>query len=100
MKKTWPFTLNVLLFAAMAFVQPFLVLYYQSLDFTGAQIGLLVGLSPLVTLLSAPLWTGVADKTRQHRLIMSLAILAGASILLAFPWFHLFASILLLAVLY
>lgn len=100
MKKTWPFTLNFLLYATMAFVLPFLALYYQSLDFTGAQIGLLLGLSPLITLVSAPLWTGIADKTRRHRLIMNLALLAGVSILFVFPWFQAFGPILLLAILY
>src|SRR5512147_3049877 len=100
MKKTWPFTLNFLLFATMAFVMPFLALYYQSLDFTGAQIGLLMGLSPLITLVSAPLWTGMADKTRRYRLIMNLALMVGVIILFAFPWFHAFVPILLLAILY
>ncbi len=100
MKKTWPFTLNFLLFATMAFVLPFLALYYQSLDFTGAQIGLLMGLSPLITLVSAPLWTGIADKTRRHRLIMNLALMLSVIILFAFPWFQAFAPILLLAILY
>ena len=79
MNKTWPFTLNFLLFAAMAFVAPFLVLYYESLGFSGAQIGMLTGLTPLVTMVSAPFWTGLADKTRRHRFIMSLAILANVA---------------------
>jgi len=100
MNKVWPFALNFLLFAAMAFVVPFLVLYYQSLGFTGAQIGLLTGLTPLVTMVSAPFWTSMADKTRRHRLIMSLAILVSVAILVVVPWFSAFAPILLLVILY
>ena len=100
MNKAWPFALNFLLFAAMAFVVPFLVLYYQNLGFTGAQIGLLTGLTPLVTMVSAPVWTGMADKTRRHRLIMSLAILVSVAILALIPWFSVFAPILLLVILY
>ena len=100
MNRVWPFTLNFLLFAAMAFVMPFLVLYYQSLGFSGAQIGMLTGLTPLVTMVSAPFWTGLADKTRRHRLIMSLAILVSAAILVMVPWFSIFAPILLLMILY
>lgn len=100
MNKAWPFTLNFLLFAAMAFALPFLVLYYQSLDFTGAQIGIVTGLAPLVTMVSAPFWTGVADKTRRHRLIMGAAILVGAAILAVVPWFSAFAPVMLLVILY
>ncbi|HTP08469.1 MAG TPA: major facilitator superfamily domain-containing protein 6 [Anaerolineae bacterium] len=100
MNKAWPFTLNFLLFVATAFVMPFLVLYYQNLGFTGTQIGLLAGLTPLVTLISAPFWTGLADKTQRHRLIMSIAILASVVVLVVFPWFSAFAPILILVLLY
>ncbi len=100
MSKTWPFTLNFLLFAALAFVMPFLVLYYQSLGFTGAEIGLLTGLTPLITMVSAPFWTGLADKTRQHRLIMSLAILVSVVILVVVPRLRAFVPVLLMVLLY
>jgi MFS family permease len=100
MNKTWPFTLNFLLFAALAFVIPFLVLYYQSLGFTGAEIGLLTGLTPLVTMVSAPFWTGLADKTRRYRFIMSLAILVSVVILAVVPGLRAFVPVLLLVLLY
>ena len=63
MQKIWPFSLNFVFFAGVAFVLPFMVLYYQSLGLSGAEIGLLVGLTPLITLFGAPLWTGLADAT-------------------------------------
>lgn len=100
MNKAWPFTLNFLLFAAMAFVVPFLVLYYQSLDFSGTQIGILTGLSPLVTMVCAPFWTGLADQTRRHRLIMSTVIVICIVILVVIPWLSTFIPILLLVLLY
>ena len=84
----------------MAFVAPFLVLYYQSLGFSGAQIGVLTGLTPLVTMVSAPFWTGLADQTRRHRLIMSMAIFVSVAILAVVPWFSAFAPVLLLVILY
>jgi PPP family 3-phenylpropionic acid transporter len=99
MRKIWPFTFNVLWFAGTAFVAPFIVLYYQALGFTGAQIGMLTGIAPLVTLFSAPLCTGLADATRRHRLLMSLAILAGAITISAFPLLNAFAPVLVTIVL-
>jgi PPP family 3-phenylpropionic acid transporter len=99
MRKLWPFTFYFLLCAATAFVSPFIVLYYQGLGFTGAQIGLLTGIVPLITLFSAPLWTGLADATHRHQLLMSIAILVGVITTFAFPLLNAFVPVLLNAVL-
>lgn len=99
MRRFWPFTFNFILFAAIASVSPFIVLYYQGLGFTGPQIGVLTGITPLLTFFSAPLWTGLADATRQHRLLMSLAIVVGVITLFVFPLLSAFVPVLLVAVL-
>lgn len=99
MKKIWPFSFYFLYFAAFSSFMPFIVLFYQELRFTGTQIGLLTGIPPLITLVAAPFWTGVADATRRHRLIMSLGIAMSVSMVLllqsltAFAW--IFAVIIL-----
>ena len=54
-------------YAAMAAVLPYLTLYYESSGLSGTQIGLLVGLMPLVMLIGAPLWSEFADATGRHR---------------------------------
>jgi MFS transporter, PPP family, 3-phenylpropionic acid transporter len=100
MKKVSLFTLSFLLFAGFAFIAPFMVLYYQRLGFGGTEIGLLAGLAPLVTLFSAPLWTGLADATRRHRLLMSLTLLGGAIAVFSFSLFDTFAIILVIALLF
>ena len=100
MKKIWPFAFSFLYFASIASVAPFIVLYFQGLGFTGAQIGLLNSITPLITLFSAPLWTGLADVTRRHGLFMGLALLVGAVLILLFPLLHAFAPILLVSVLF
>ena len=100
MKKIWPFTFSFLFFACVASVSPYMVLYYRGLGFTGAQIGLLTSISPLITLVCVPLWTGVADATRQHRLIMGLIILVGVSLMSLFPWLKAFAPVLLVSALF
>jgi len=100
LNKVWPFSLNFLIFAAVAFISPFLVLYYQSLGFSGTQIGLLAGLTPLVTMVSAPFWTGLADQTRRYRLIMSATLGLSIAILIVVPGVSAFVPILLLIVLF
>ena len=74
MKKIWPFSFYFLTYAALSSFFPFIVLFYQQLNFTGTQIGLLTGIPPLITLIATPLWTSLADATRRHRLVMSLGI--------------------------
>ncbi len=100
MRMVWPFSVNVLLFASGACVFPFIVLYYQSLGFSGTQIGLITGLTPLITLVSAPLWTNLADVTRRHRLLMSGLLLAAALAVMAFPLFTTFLPVIGVAMLY
>jgi hypothetical protein len=76
------------------------VLYYQSLGFSGAQIGLVAGLAPLVTMFSAPFWTGLADQTRRHRLILNVTLGVSVVILIALPQFSAFVPVLVLVLLY
>ena len=100
MKKATSFSFYFLYFAALACLSPFVVLFYQNLGLTGAQIGLLTGLSPLISLVGAPLWTGLADATRRHRLLMSLAVAGAVGGALIFPMLTTFGSILLLAMIF
>lgn len=85
MRKIYPFSFYFLYYAALAFLAPFAVLYYQQIGLSGAQIGLLAGVGPLITLVSAPLWTGAADATRRHRLLMGIAIGGAAAVAMVFP---------------
>jgi PPP family 3-phenylpropionic acid transporter len=100
MRKIWPFNLSFLFFAGVAFVMPFMVLYYQGLGFSGAQIGVLVGLTPLITLISSPLWTGLADATHRHRFFMSIALLVGAGAISSLPFLTTYIPVVALIVFY
>lgn len=74
MKKTWPFLFYFLYYAAVSGVFPFAAVYYKSIGLSGAQVGILLGLAPIITLAGGPLLTGIADKTQQHKLVISLAM--------------------------
>ena len=63
------------IFAAMAFLLPFLSLYYQkNLGLSGSQIGLLTGMAPIISLIGASVWGAFADATQKHKTILLLAI--------------------------
>jgi len=99
MKKTWPFSFYFLLFAGVAAFGPYMVLYYQSLSFSGAQIGLLAGIAPLITMVSVPFMTGLADRTNRHGLIMSLSLLVVVSGLVVLPYLKTFIPLFGMAIL-
>ncbi len=64
-----------IIFAAMAFLLPFLSLYYQKvLGLSGSQIGFLTGIAPFISLLGASVWAAAADATRQYKAILLMAI--------------------------
>jgi PPP family 3-phenylpropionic acid transporter len=100
MKKIWPFMFYFLYFAAFSALLPFFVLFYQELDFDGAQIGLLTGIPPLITLVASPFWTGVADARQWHRLIMGLGIAVTAVVVFLLQSFTSFAAIFILILLF
>ena len=100
MKKFWPFTFYLLYFAAFTALMPFFVLFYQGLGFTGAQIGLLTGVPPLVTLVASPFWTGLADARRWHRLVMGSGILGAVLVVLLLPSLTGFAAVFLVIILF
>jgi PPP family 3-phenylpropionic acid transporter len=95
----WPSSFYFLFFAGVATYLPYMVLYYQSLSFTGVQIGLLVGIAPLITLVSLPLVTGFADRTNRHRPIMSLSLLVVVSGLVLYPFLKTFIPLFGMAIL-
>ena len=69
-------------YAAMASLLPYLVLYYSGVGLSASQIGLLVGIGPLITLIAAPFWGGMADNMHRHKLILVVTII-GAMIAVA-----------------
>jgi MFS transporter, PPP family, 3-phenylpropionic acid transporter len=68
-----------LYFWGLSALFPYFALYYESLGLSGSQIGTLMALVPLVTLVSAPLWSGLADATRRHKAILLLATVGTAA---------------------
>jgi len=99
-KKSLPFTFYILYFGAASFSMPFIILYLQSLGYSGAQVGLLAGLIPLVNMLGAPFWTRLADTKHCHKLIMGIAILGTIVFATMFPFFSEFSLVLIISVLY
>jgi PPP family 3-phenylpropionic acid transporter len=89
-----------LYYGAISILFPFLALFYQSQGLTGGQIGLLAAISPIISFFGAPLWTGVADATRRHKLVTMLSTLGVVIITFIFPVVASFSGLLLMICLY
>jgi PPP family 3-phenylpropionic acid transporter len=100
MKRIWPFTFYFLYFAALSSLMPFFVLFYQQLEFSGAQIGLLTGIPPLVTLVASPFWTGLADSRHWHKWIMGFGILVTVIVIFLLQSFTAFIIVFTLVILF
>jgi MFS family permease len=63
-----------LTYGAWSFLLPFLTLYYQGLDLSGREIGVLSAIFPLVGMVGTTIWGMAADITGRHRMLFLLAI--------------------------
>jgi oligosaccharide:H+ symporter len=86
--RLWPSAFYFLYFVGFAALGPFQALYFQHLGLSGDQIGLLMGFIPLVILLAAPFWTGLADATHRHRAVLLGTLAATAILAISVPLFR------------
>lgn len=100
MNLTYPFLFQMLYFAGIAVFNPFLALYYQSIGRSGAEIGLLTGIMPLVSMLGGPVWGALGDITHKHRLILTVTIVGAIAVSLLIPNAAGLGALLILVVLY
>ncbi len=88
-------------YAGIACWGPYIVLYYQRLGLSGAEIGVLNAVTPLGMAFLSPIWGSLADSRNAHRLILRLALLTTAAVALlltvATSFWQILPLILLLA---
>ncbi len=70
-------------FACFGIFISFANVYFREFGLTGAEIGLVNSVSPLLGIICSPLWGMLSDRIRNPRLIMILASIGGAAALLA-----------------
>ncbi len=80
------FAYYFLYYGAFAAMLPYMTLFYQNIGFSGTQIGLITGLTPLVSLVTGPVLSGLADSTRRYKLIFLLSLGITSGLALLFPF--------------
>ena len=67
----------LLYFGAVGITLPFLPAYLRSLALSPAQVGLLLALTPLASLLAPPLWGYLADRTGRIGQVLSVLVIGS-----------------------
>ncbi len=67
-----------LYFGTVGITQPFLPAYLRSLALSTTEVGLLLALSPLASLLTPPLWGHLADRTGRLGHVLTLLAMGAA----------------------
>jgi MFS family permease len=73
-------------FGAIGCLAPFLNIYFMQKGLTGAQIGWLGSIAPLVALAANPIWGTIADRWQIHRQVLALCALVAGTVTLLFLW--------------
>ncbi len=68
----------VLYFGAVGVTLPFLPAYLKSLSLSGAQVGVLLALSPLMSLVAPPIWGHLADRSGRPDRVLTVVTLGAA----------------------
>lgn len=88
------------IYAAMAALMPFLTLYYERLNLSGHQIGILAAIPPLITFISAPLFGALADFTQRPRLLLAISVSSVAVGVFALTLVDTFSGLVLAVIVY
>lgn len=75
-----------LFFGAIGCLVPFFNVYLQRVGLTGAQIGWLGSIAPLIALIANPFWGAVADRWQFHRQVLALCAFAAGGVTIFFLW--------------
>jgi PPP family 3-phenylpropionic acid transporter len=63
------------LYMSFGIIGPYQALYFSEKGFSGAQIGLLIGIIPILSILLQPVWSALSDFFHTRRLLLVIACL-------------------------
>ena len=82
-------------FSAVGALAPFLNVFLQERGLSGAEIGVIASIPPLIALTANPFWGGVADRWQMHKQVLAICALVAGLISFTFGWLDGFVPLLL-----
>ena len=96
------FLINAFVFIPTAQYTPFLSAYYAKAGITALEIGILLTIGPIVSIIIQPIWAYISDRTGKRKLVLCFVVLGTAFSLLSYyigkTFLSFFIASLLLAV--
>ncbi len=91
---------NLFMFGSWSLLNPFLPIYFQNIGFNNLQIGLLMSIGPMISIIANPFWGYWSDRTQNTRLI--LLIMLTGNIIMSQIYFQLssFSFILMVMIIF
>ncbi len=78
------FLINAFVFIPAAQYTPFLSAYYSKAGISALEIGILLTLGPIVSIIIQPIWAYISDRTGRRKLVLSGVVLGTALSILAY----------------
>ncbi len=78
---------------------PLITQYYNSIHLTGTQIGLISAVTPVVSIVTQPLWGMICDRYQVRKPVLMLTLIVSGLVSLLFPAVSTFMLVLLLFIL-
>lgn len=75
---------------------PLITQYYKSIHLTGTQIGLISAITPVVSIVTQPMWGMICDRFGIRKPVLVLTLVVSGLVALLFPAVSTFAYVLLL----
>jgi MFS transporter, PPP family, 3-phenylpropionic acid transporter len=85
-----------LFFFGIGALYTLLPLYYQKFGLSGTQIGTIMAVGPVISILFQPVWGMICDRFQAEQKVLACTLTCAASIALLFPLMHGFIAFLLL----
>ena len=76
--------INTFIYLAASVYGPFLSAYFTTNGMNSVQIGVLMTVSPIASIIIQPLWALISDRTGKRKAVLSLVVLGSALSLLSF----------------
>jgi PPP family 3-phenylpropionic acid transporter len=86
-------------YAAIGALAPFFNIFLLQRGLSGAEIGLIGSLPPLISLAANPFWGSVADRWQIHQKVLALCVFVAGAVTFAFIWVSGFWPLLFLVML-
>jgi PPP family 3-phenylpropionic acid transporter len=84
--------INAFIYISFSMYTPYLSSYFSKAGINAVEIGILLTIGPVISILIQPIWAVISDKTGKRKVVLSIVVLGNALAILSFYIGKSFAS--------